>query len=72
MNRKLEVILTQTADRKPLVALSDLPGLYAELTPSQVRSFAEALYMAAEECELQPMDHKRFRQKKRMYDIIGK
>ncbi len=71
MDRKLEVVLTQTSDYKPLAMVSNLPGLDAELTPSQMRALASALSMAAEECELQPMDIKRFRRKKRMYIVTG-
>jgi len=70
MDTKLEVILTQIFDRKPLVTVNNLPGLNADLTPSQIRALAAALCMAAEECELQPMGRKHFRQMKRMYDIM--
>jgi hypothetical protein len=70
MNTTIEVVLTQTFDRKPLATVIKLPGLDAELTPSQMRALAAALSMAAEECELQPMDRKHFRQRKRTYDIV--
>jgi hypothetical protein len=70
MDTKLEVTLTQTFDRKPLVTVSNLPGLNADLTPEQIRALVAALCMAAQECELQPMDHRHFRQKKRQYDIM--
>ena len=69
MDTKLEVLLTQTFDRKPLATVSNLPGLNADLTPAQIRALAAALCLAAEECELQPMSFKHFRQKKRLYDI---
>lgn len=71
MNTTFEVVLTQTFDRKPLATVSNFPGLDAELTPSQMRALAAALSLAAEECELQPMEHKHFRQKKRMYIVAG-
>ena len=69
METKLEVVLTQTFDGKPLVAVDNLPGLNADLTPPQMRALAAALCMAAEECEMQPMGRKHFRRKKRMYEI---
>lgn len=76
MERKLEVILTQTFDQRPLTTVSNLPGQYADLTPAQLRALAAALYMAARECEAQPMDPKHFRQKERSYELadqpIGK
>lgn len=70
MNAKLEVILTQTFDHKPLATVNNLPGLYAELTPEQMRALAAALCEAARDCEAQPMHHKQFRQKKRVYEIL--
>lgn len=70
MDKKLEVVLTQTFDHKPLVTVSNLPGPDADLTPSQLRALAVALCMAAEECELQPIGNKQVRQKKRIYDIL--
>lgn len=71
MNAKLEMILTQTFDQKPLATISNLPGSDADLTPAQMRALAAALSMAAEECESQPMDHNHFGRKKRVYDIMS-
>ena len=70
MGAKLEVILTQTAHRKPLVTVNNFPGLYTDLTPAYIRALAAALCRAADEGERQPMGRKDFKQKKRVYDLI--
>lgn len=70
MNTKLEVLLTQTFNSRPLAIVNNLPGLYADFTPEQLRALAAALCAAAQECELQPMDRKYFRKKQRIYDIV--
>jgi len=49
--KTLEVILTQTHDLKPLAVIKNLPGLDAEMTPSQMRRLAFALQSAANDCE---------------------
>lgn len=69
MDSNLEVVLTQTSDQKPLATVSNLPGFDADLTPPQMRALAAALWRAAAECELQPMDRKHFIRKKRRYVI---
>jgi hypothetical protein len=56
----LEVIHTQSADRRALVTLRNLPGRDAELTPAQLRALAGALLQAAQACERRPMGRRHF------------
>jgi hypothetical protein len=70
MDSKLEVVLSRTFDCKPLVTVNNFPGVHADLTPTQMRALAATLCRAAEECELQPMGHKHFKPKKRIYDVM--
>lgn len=67
MDNRLDVLLTQTHDRKPLALVRNLPGGDADMTPQQLRALAAVLCAAADECEAQPMTPKRFSQRKREY-----
>lgn len=67
MDKQLNVLLTQTHDRKPLALVRNLPGCDADMTPQQLRALAAVLCAAADECEAQPMNPKRFSQRKREY-----
>lgn len=67
MDKQLNVLLTQTRDRKPLVLVRNLPGCEADMTPQQLRALAAVLCTAADECEAQPMTAKHFSQRKREY-----
>jgi len=69
MDNELTVVLTQTYDRKPLAIVRKLPGFDAEMTPSQMRVLADALYRAAEECESKPMGKKAFMQVTKSYSL---
>ncbi len=69
MDAQLEVILTQTRNRTPLVTVNNLPDSHADLTPKQLRALAAVLCKAADEGEARPMDPKHFKQKRRLYDI---
>lgn len=71
MDNHLDVLLTQTLDRKPLALVRNLPGHDADMTPQQLRALAAVLCTAADECEAQPMNHKRFGQRKREYWLAG-
>ena len=51
----LNVRHNRTADNLPL-AIVDLPGPGAEMTPGQMRELARALLDAADECESRPTD----------------
>ena len=51
MDKKLQVILTQTHDGKPLATVRNFPGLDADMTPEQMRAMAAELETAATECE---------------------
>ncbi len=64
----IEVVLTQTRDRRPLVTVRNLPGSDADLTPEQLRGLAAALLAAAAECERRPMDKRHFSRAVRRYD----
>lgn len=55
MDKHLDVLLTQTHDRKPLAQVRNLPGCDADMTPQQLRALAAVLCTAADECEAQPM-----------------
>jgi hypothetical protein len=48
---RLEITLTETHDKKPLVTVENLPGPGCDLTPRQLRALAAALYAAAYDCE---------------------
>lgn len=52
--RELTVVLTKDRHGEPLAVVRNLPGLDAEMTPSQMRFLAEALLVAADECESRP------------------
>jgi hypothetical protein len=67
MDSSLNVFLTQSRDHKPLAVVRNLPGNDADMTPQQLRALAAALNVAADECEAQPMNPKRFSQRKREY-----
>jgi hypothetical protein len=67
MDNRLNVLLSQTYDHKPLAVVRNLPGNDADMTPQQLRALAAALSMAADECEAQPMNPKRYSQRKREY-----
>jgi hypothetical protein len=67
MLNHLDVLLTQTRDRKPLALVLNLPGGDVDMTPQQLRALASVLCAAADDCEAQPMTIKRFRQSKREY-----
>lgn len=69
MDNHLDVVLTQTHDRRPLAQVRNLPGCDADMTPQQLRALATVLCLAAEECEAQPMNPKRFSRRKREYLI---
>ena len=71
MDKELTVVLTRTYDLKPLAVVRNLPGLDAELTPFQMRTLAEVLLAAAEECESRPMGKKAFMQVRRNYVLAG-
>ncbi len=71
MDRELTVVLTQTYDLKPLAVVRNLPGLEAEMTPSQMRSLAKVLRVAAEECECRSMGKKAFMQVTKSYGLAG-
>lgn len=47
---ELRVRFSETATGAPL-ALVDFPGLGAELTPAKLRRLADALQLAADDCE---------------------
>lgn len=64
---ELEVLHSQTFDRRPLATLRNLPGRDADMTPAQMRGLAAALNLAAAECERRPMDRKRFSRIARRY-----
>lgn len=69
MENHLNVVLTQTRDRKPLALVRNLPGCDADMTPQQLRALASVLCAAADECEAQPMNAKHFSQHKREYSL---
>jgi hypothetical protein len=70
MDARLHVVLTQSFDHKPLATVRNLPGGDADLTPAQMRALSAALCAAADDCEMQPMDRRQFKQKNRMYDLM--
>lgn len=69
MQKKLDVIHTQTYDRRPLATLRNLPGNDADMTPAQMRALAAALEAAASECEGRPMDRKHFLRTMKRYPL---
>lgn len=71
MENHLNVLLTQTRNRKPLAQVCNLPGDDADLTPQQLRTLAAALYSIADECEAQPMTAKHFSKHKRQYMLAA-
>lgn len=71
MDKNLEVQLTQTFERKPLVYLRNLPGEGAYLTPAQLRRLAAALIQAADESEAQPMGKRSFFVRSREYSLVS-
>jgi hypothetical protein len=73
MDKNLEVLLTQTFDRKPLVRLRNLPGESGDayLTPAQLRRLAAALIQAADESEAQPMGKRSFVERSRQYSLVS-
>ena len=73
MDKNLEVLLTQTFDRKPLVHLRNLPGEGGDayLTPAHLRMLAAALIRAADESEAQPMGKRSFFERSREYSLVS-
>lgn len=71
MDKHLDVLLTQTHDRKPLALVRNMPGVDTDMTPQQLRALAAVLCDVADECEAQPMNPKRFSQRKRMYPLAA-
>lgn len=69
MDKTLEVTLTQTRHREPLVVIESAVGNGSELTPPQLRRLAAALLQAAEAAEQRPMGQKAFRAIKAQYEI---
>lgn len=69
MQKELDVILTQTVDRKPLATVRNFPGGDADLTPAEMRRLAATLMAAADECERQPMDRRSFRRLARSFPV---
>jgi hypothetical protein len=51
MEKRLDVLLTQSRKGGPLVQIINIPGNDAYLTTEQIRSLAEALWCAADECD---------------------
>lgn len=51
MDMTLQITHTRTGAGKPLAVVKNFPGLDAELRPAQLRSLAQALLLAADECE---------------------
>lgn len=51
MDTHLAVTLTRSFDRRPLAVVHNLPGLDADLFPSQLRALANALHQAADACD---------------------
>jgi hypothetical protein len=51
MDNTLTITHTRTADGKPLAVVKNFRGLDAELRPAQLRGMAQALLLAADECE---------------------
>lgn len=58
MKRTLQVEMSQTADQKPLAVVKNFPGLDAEMTPDELRTMAQWLIDAADECEERPDSRK--------------
>jgi hypothetical protein len=54
IDKELTVVLAKTYDHKPLAVVRNLPGLDAEMRPSEMRALADALRTAADECEGRP------------------
>lgn len=69
MPDELEVLHTQTYDRRPLATLRNLPGNDADMTPAQMRALAAALEAAAAECERRPMGKKHFSRTVKRYPM---
>ena len=68
MDTKLNVVLTQTFDKKPLATIRNLPGKDADMTPSQMRALAQTLLDIAAACEKRPMG-KHFIRSERTFEI---
>jgi len=51
MDTTLNVYHTITRHGAPLAVVKNFPGLDAELRPEQLRRLAQALMLAADECE---------------------
>lgn len=56
---ELIVKLTETRHKQPLAELQNLPGPGIEMTPAQMRQFADALVSAANDCEQRMLYKKR-------------
>jgi len=55
---ELRVSFAEDRHGRPLVIVRNFPGIDAEMTPKQLRSLADALYMAADDAEHGPV-HRR-------------
>jgi hypothetical protein len=51
MSKKLSFTFSTTPDHKPVAFLDDMPNCGTELSPAVLRSIAQALIKAADECE---------------------
>ena len=73
MPHHLAVVLTKTRDCRPL-AVVDLPGDGAELTPCQLRELAAALLRVADEAEARKLVHrgKPMPDERRAYALAGR
>ena len=69
MSTKLNVVLGQTFDKKPLATIDGFPGGDAEMRPEQLRALAKTLLLIAVDAESQPMGPRKYRQQKREYTL---
>lgn len=70
MDALLNVVMTKTRDGKPLAVVCNLPGVDAEMTPTQLRALAAALQAAASECEARPRNGKHFSSIRRSFSLL--
>ncbi len=69
MENTLKVILTETADHRPLATIQNFPGLDADLYPDQLRRLAGALLAAADDCEARDLKRKHLTMVKKAYPL---
>ncbi len=69
MDSELVVLHTLTLDGAPMATIENFPGMDADMTPAQMRSLANALMIAANDCELMPSSVKNFRCQMRSYSL---